>query len=219
MERLITIDGGAHTGKSSAARRLAQTLGWEWVSIGAFYRGLACVAGIAGVGISDPKGLVNLIKSKQFEVVLSAEATRFLYLGKDITQDIFTPWVGETTPMVSKHPEVRKGLLKAQRDLVLRGKGLIAEGRDCGTVVFPSAPLKVYFTVNDEAAADRFAKAHHIPMESALSHVRERNQRDTQRVTAKMEPASDAVLIDTSHLDQDQVFEALLRECKRLQYV
>src|SRR4030095_8299206 len=116
--RLITIDGGAHTGKSTAARLLADWLGWNWVSTGAFYRGLARVADLAGVSTDDESRLVELIKHGEFRVQLAAEKTTFLSRGRDITDEIFTPQVGKVTPLISRLALVRESLLRAQRELV-----------------------------------------------------------------------------------------------------
>ena len=123
--RLVTIDGGAHTGKSTAARLLAARLGWDWVSTGAFYRGLACVADAAHLSPDDEVRLVQLVLSGDFEVVLTPDMTRFKYRGNDLTSQIFLPHIGELTPKISRIPSVRASLLQAQRDLALGRAGQI----------------------------------------------------------------------------------------------
>ncbi len=212
---VITIDGGAHTGKSTAAQRLAAQLGWDWVSTGAFYRGLACVADAAGIAPDDEAALVGLIGSQEFQVVLTAEATRFESKGRDLTGEIFTPRIGDLTPRISRLPGVRAGLLQAQRDLIRGRRGLVVEGRDCGTVVFPDALLKFWFIVSDEAAGARWAKSHQSTLPEALEHIRERNRRDAGRATAQMKPASDAITVDTSDLDPDAVRKLLIHHCQQ----
>ncbi len=212
---VITIDGGAHTGKSTAAQRLAVQLGWDWVSTGAFYRGLACVADAAGIAPDNEAALVDLIRSQEFQVVLTSEATRFKYQGKDLTVEIFTPRIGDLTPRISRLPGVRAGLLQAQRDLIQGRRGLVVEGRDCGTVVFPDALLKFWFIVTDEAAGTRWAKSHSMSFPDAMEHIRERNRRDAGRATAQMKPASDAIRVDTSDLNPDAVVNLLLHHCQK----
>lgn len=208
---VITIDGGAHTGKSTAARLLAAALGWDWVSTGAFYRGLACVADRAGVSPDDERGLVDLIHRGEFRVVLTPGATRFEHRGEDLTPAIFDARIGELTPRISRLAGVRAGLLDAQRGLVAGRRGLVMEGRDCGTVVFPTAPLKIWFVVSDEAAAARWAAGHGVGVEAAMAHIRERNRRDVERATARMLPAADAVTLDTSRRSPDEVVAELVR--------
>ena len=212
-KNVITLDGGAHTGKSTAAQRLAARLNWDWVSTGAFYRGLARVADAAGISPDNEAALVDLIRSKEFRVVLTPEATRFEYQGRDLTGEIFTPRVGDLTPRISRLAGVRAGLLQAQRDLIKGRQGLIVEGRDCGTVVFPDAVLKFWFIVADEAAGARWAKSHNTTVAEAVEHIRERNRRDVERATAQMKPASDAITIDTSDLNSEGVVSLLMQKC------
>src|SRR5690242_11246027 len=141
---IITIDGPAASGKTSVSRELARMLGWSWVSTGAFYRGLAYVAQLAGVALDDENALSELCHSNIWEVRMTPENTLVFFKGKDVSARIYDEDNGAAASKVSQYMKVRKNLLEVQRRCAMNVAGLVAEGRDCGTVVFPDAPVKIY---------------------------------------------------------------------------
>ena len=135
---VVTIDGPAASGKSSVSRELARRMGWKWVSTGAFYRGLAYVAHVSHVSLRDEEALVQLAKSPVWSVRLASEETHVFLKNQDVTAEIGKEEIGSLASQVSSFSRVRSALLDAQRKCAEGGQGLVAEGRDCGTVVFPA---------------------------------------------------------------------------------
>jgi CMP/dCMP kinase len=204
--KVITIDGPAASGKSSVSREVARRLGWPWVSTGAFYRGLALVALREGVNEDDVPGLVALGLSNSWRVEMQSSQTRVFHLGEDITDDALSESNGTRASQISRIPEVRQALLQAQRACTQLGPGLIAEGRDCGSVVFPEAFLKVFLTASQEV------RAHRRALEKGSD---QRDARDASRAAAPMQVPQGAKVLDsntmTLHEVSDQV-EAWARE-------
>ena len=141
--KIITIDGPAASGKSSVSREVSRRLGWNWLSSGAFYRGLAYVALQEKCASDDVEQLVKLAKSDIWRVEMAADDTYVYYRGQDVTEKIKLEKIGSMASLISPNPEVRKVLLAGQRACAGQS-GLVAEGRDCGSVVFPQAPLKMF---------------------------------------------------------------------------
>lgn len=213
-KKLITIDGGAHCGKSTAARLLSARLGWPWASTGLFYRAAACVARAERITPEQPRKLATRLKSGAFRVEPTQSGIRILMNGTDITHELEEPEIDRLTPQFSRLPAIRAALLGLQRKLFVRDQGLIAEGRDCGTVVFPSAPLKVFLTVDPEKAAERMSAKKNMPFAAALAAVIVRDAADRSRKKSPTKPADDALVFDTSHLDPDTVADVLFELVK-----
>ena len=154
---VVTIDGPAASGKSTVSRELAKRLGWKWVSTGAFYRGLAYVALQTNVDLDDINSLKELTHSSVWNVSMESDRTRVYFKNQDVTDQIAHEDVGSFASRISHYPEVRKALLDSQRNCSQGPHGLVAEGRDCGTVVFPQAQAKVYLTASSEHRAARRA--------------------------------------------------------------
>lgn len=206
---VITIDGPAASGKTSVSRRLAELHGWSWVSTGAFYRGLAYVANQEGISLNDETALAKLCVSKIWEVRMAAARTEVFLHGKDVTDQIYKEAVGSDASRISRFPSVRDNLLEAQRSCVLGVPGLVAEGRDCGTVVFPQADLKFYITAKSDDRAERRAKEQGRNIEEMrLAHVL-RDLQDGSRKAAPMQIPPDAHVIDTSDHNLEEVVEIL----------
>lgn len=197
---VVTIDGPAASGKSSVSRDLAARLGWKWVSTGAFYRGLAWVAVKEKLDLSDTKALVALCSSSVWKVEMLPEKTAVMWRGKDVSDEVFADSVGQQASQVSQLQEVRKALLQAQRDCANLGPGLVAEGRDCGTVVFPKAVLKVFLTASEEARAARRANEHGLALDKIQASQRDRDKQDSTRTAAPLQVPPDGKVLDTNHL-------------------
>jgi cytidylate kinase len=205
---VITIDGPSASGKSSVSRELARRLGWRWVSTGAFYRGLAYVAFEKGIASDQEEVLTALAVSPEWKVELSAEKTMVLYQGKEVTDAIFSEEVGEKASKISQLKKVRQALLQAQRSLAEASEeGLVAEGRDCGSVVFPDAPLKVYLTANQELRAKRRAEEQGLDPEITHASQIQRDSQDSSRKAAPLTIPEGARVLDTTPLSLDEVIE------------
>lgn len=213
MERqlyLITIDGPAASGKSSVSRAVAKELGWNWLSTGAFYRGLAFVARREEIDPDDVHKLVELSQSPIWRVEMSSEETKVFYRQEDVTRLIQDETVGNYASRISPHPEVRASLLEAQRACAEEGAGLVAEGRDCGTVVFPQAALKIFLTAREKDRALRRAQEQGKDVEAILRAQEQRDLQDSSRATAPLQVASNGIVIDTSEMGFEKVVSEVL---------
>ena len=209
---LVTIDGPAASGKSTVSRQIAAQFGWEWVSTGAFYRGLAYVAQRLGVVLDDERALAELAESDRWSVQLGADKTR-VFLGKeDVSSAIYGEDVGAYASKVSQYPLVRSSLLEAQRQCAVGVRGLVAEGRDCGTVVFPQAPVKIYLTAHQESRAQRRAEEKGESLGATLEAQVQRDAQDSQRQAAPLQVPAGATVVDTSELTLEQVVAADRRQ-------
>lgn len=209
MGKVITIDGPAASGKSSVSRELARRLGWNWVSTGAFYRGLGFVAHELGVDLNDENVLAELTHSDVWQVLMEPERTEVYFQGRCVTDDIGQEWVGGIASKISHFPKVREALLANQRDCADKTEGLVAEGRDCGTVVFPKAEVKVYLTANSEYRAERRAKELGLNVEETVAAQKVRDHQDSSRKTAPLQIPENALVLDTTHLSLAEVIEQL----------
>jgi cytidylate kinase len=216
---VVALDGPAGAGKSTAARMLADRLGYVLVDTGALYRGVALAARERGIVWDDGPALGLLVDSLVLSFERAADGRSLLHIdGKDRSGEIRTPQISDGASRVSRHAEVRRALLGLQRRLGEEGK-VVLEGRDIGTVVFPDAEVKVFLTASDEARAKRRhseleATGHQVAFAEVLADIRERDKRDSERDVAPLRPADDAVVLDTSDLPLDQVvdrLEALVR--------
>lgn len=205
---MITIDGPAASGKSSVSRELARRLGWKWVSTGAFYRGLAFSAQQKKLNLDDIPALVKLAHSHEWSVEPRPENTVVRFEGVDVTEQLNGEGVGAIASKISQIPEVREALLEAQRRCAQgEGGGLVAEGRDCGTVVFPNAVVKVFLTANSEHRAARRAAEQGQDTAQVIEAQKIRDAQDSQRKTAPMAIPENALVVDTTELNLNQVVD------------
>lgn len=212
--KVITVDGPAASGKTSVSRELAHRLGWKWVSTGAFYRGLAFAAQELSISSQDTEGLLKLALSNEWKVLLDDDRTRVLFRNKDVTKEISAEKVGVLASQVSQIPEIRRELLDAQRNCAHHVNGLVAEGRDCGTVVFPAAEFKVYLTADSDARAQRRADEQGQSAAAIKASQSQRDHRDSTRTVAPLHAAQDAYIVDTSHLTLAQVVDVIVNKAK-----
>lgn len=207
---VITIDGPAASGKSSVSRELARRLGWNWVSTGAFYRGLAFAALKLQIDLDDVQSLTDLTSNPVWAVRMTDLRTTVIFENEDVTDLIAHEDVGNFASKVSHYPEVRKALLQVQRNCGAGPDGLVAEGRDCGTVVFPSAVAKVYLTANSEHRAARRAAELGLDQGEMAKAQQQRDLQDSTRKTAPMTIPTDALILDTTELNLNQVVDRVI---------
>lgn len=205
---IVTIDGPAASGKSSVSREIAKKYSWSWVSTGAFYRGLAYAALQKQIDLDDTKSLVDLCHDKDWSIVLTQEKTEVTFQGSDVTELINHEDVGSFASRISHHKDVRKALLEAQRNCAVGQAGLVAEGRDCGTVVFPAAPIKFYLTAKSENRAIRRALEQGSDPHEVQSAQKIRDHQDSSRKSAPLQIPENAIVIDTTELDLEGVVQA-----------
>jgi cytidylate kinase len=215
MIPVITIDGPVASGKTSVSRDLAKELGWSWVSTGAFYRGLSYVANQENMDLTDQHGLAKLASSNIWSVQMQPDETKVFYRGNDVSHEIKKERVGATASQISVYPEVRSALLKAQRDCATDGQvapvlGLVAEGRDCGSVVFPHAAAKFYLTARSESRAGRRALERNESIEKVEEQQATRDAADQQRAVAPLQVPEGANVVDTSELSLNEVVATIL---------
>ncbi len=206
---VVAIDGPAGAGKSSVARQVAEELGYVRVDTGALYRAVGLVALERGVEIDDGPALGNLASELKLAFVEGPGGPRLQVNGSDREDDLRSQDVALAASRVSAHPEVREALLEVQRAMGADG-GVVLEGRDIGTVVFPDAEVKVFLTASPEARARRRLrdledKGTETTFEEVLAAMQERDARDSSRAHAPLKPAEDAVVVDSTEMSQPQV--------------
>ena len=216
---VITIDGPGGSGKGTVAGLLARKLGWQLLDSGALYRLLAFAARNHAIDLVNESALKTLAAHLDVQFIAQEGGQRIILEGEEVTDLIRTEQVGDGASQVAALPCVREALLQRQRDF-LETPGLIADGRDMGTVVFPQAPLKIFLTAGaEERARRRFlqlkAKGEDVNLASLLEEIRVRDARDTQRSVAPLIPADDAIVLDSTELSIEQVLERILSEVAR----
>ncbi|MEA1988153.1 MAG: (d)CMP kinase [Pseudomonadota bacterium] len=202
---VITIDGPSGVGKGTLAQYLVCKTGFHLLDSGAIYRALAYGAVKNEIALDDIPGLVAL----SVDLPVEFKATSILYEGVDVTSKVRNEEVAAVASTVAVIPEVRAALLQRQKDFA-NLPGLVADGRDMGTVVFPESPVKLYLTASAEIRAERRVKqlknqGVDANIAQITQDIKERDERDTGRKTAPLKPADDAIIIDTSNLDIQEV--------------
>ncbi len=213
---IIAIDGPAGAGKSTVARELARRLGFLYIDTGAMYRAIAWKALRQKIGIEDTERISRLAKNSRIELTGTVDAMQVIIDGLNITGEIRTPEISQAASKVSAIPAVRRALVARQQEMGQVGD-LVMEGRDIGTVVFPDAEAKFYLDASTEARAQRrFAEdqAKGVAVKSLDVMQREiesRDQRDKTREDSPLAQADDAIHIDSSEADADEVVQKILR--------
>lgn len=215
--RVVTIDGPAGAGKSTVAGLLAARLGWRFLDTGSMFRAVTLAALTSGVDLVDERALERLMRAVR--VSLPPEAV--LLDGRDVTREIRSAEVTAASRYIADSPAVRRVLMEWQRDFA-RDRGVVTEGRDQGTLVFPDAFRKYYLTASDEERARRRladyrarGQGQDFDLESVLRDIRERDARDAARAIAPMMPAPDAILIDSTGMSVEEVVATLAEDVER----
>lgn len=216
---VITVDGPSGSGKGTICQLLARELGWELLDSGALYRLVGLAARHHGVELDDEEALVVLAAHLDVQFIARDEdVVQIILEGEEVTDAIRTEAVGSDASIVAAIPSVRDALLERQRAFA-EMPGLIADGRDMGTVVFPDAALKVYLDASAEERAERrynqlINKGLGANLQAILGDIQARDDRDMNRAVAPLKPAADAVILDTTTMSIKEVLAAVMDEAR-----
>ena len=214
MVPVICVDGPSGSGKGTLAQRLASHLGFHLLDSGALYRIVGFAALDQGIAWDDELSVTQIARDLDVTFVTSDLGVRVIYCGRDVTEPVRSVRGGEGASAVAAIPSVREALLARQRDLAV-APGLIADGRDMGTVVFPDAPVKIFLEASAMARAQRRQsqlqlQGEDVSLPRLLEAIEARDTRDRTRSVSPLVPAEDAVIVDSTDLTADAVFERVL---------
>ncbi|WP_151669625.1 (d)CMP kinase [Nitrincola schmidtii] len=216
---IITVDGPSGSGKGTICQRLAQQMDWHLLDSGALYRLTALAAHHHGISMEDEES-IKVVAAHLDVQFLASHTTeiKIVLEGEEVTDAIRAEKIGSDASVVASMPTVRQALLQRQRDFAAT-PGLIADGRDMGTVVFPEARLKIYLDASAEERASRrykqlISKGVSASLEDILSDIKARDERDMNRTISPLKPAPDAVILDTTRMTIEEVLEVVLDEAK-----
>ena len=219
---VIAVDGPAGAGKSTVTARLARELGYTNIETGAMYRALALKAIESDVSVDDEQALLRLAQNSRIELEPTLEGNRVLLNGRDVSQRIRERDVTEAASRVAIHPPVRQWMVARQREMGAAG-GVVMEGRDIGTKVFPDADIKIFLDADPTVRGERRFRQQHkdsggqtagtnasaVQSQAIIAQLRERDQRDRTRPNSPLVPAPDAVVIDATNLSIDEVLDRI----------
>ncbi len=214
MSPVICIDGPSGAGKGTISLRLADHLGWHLLDSGALYRVVGYAAHLANVDWADVAGVTQIARSLDVRFSTSPDGVKVFLAEEDVTGPVRSEFGGKGASAVAVLPEVREALLARQRELATP-PGLVADGRDMGTTVFPSAALKIFLTASAEARAERrqaqlLARGESVSLPRLLEAIKERDARDRDRDASPLVAAEDAITLDSTQLSIDQVLQRVL---------
>ena len=207
---VICVDGPSGSGKGTLSQRLAEALNFHLLDSGALYRVVGYAASVSGIDWADNDGVTNIARTLDVSFQSSITGVRVIYAGSDVTESIRSVKGGEGASAVAAIPSVREALLSRQRELACP-PGLIADGRDMGTVVFPEAPLKIFLEASAMARAQRRQsqlqqQGEDVSLPRLLEAIEARDLRDRTRAVSPLVPADDAVVVDSTTMTADDVF-------------
>jgi cytidylate kinase len=221
-QRIITLDGPSGAGKGTLGVRLASHFGWHYLDSGALYRIIAWRAARHQVSVEDARALAELIKETQVSYRIDpAQLSYTTWVnGVEVSSAIRTEQCGQDASAVAKHVTVREALRSVQQGFA-QAPGLVADGRDMGTAIFPQAAFKFFVDAACEQRAQRrhaqlLAAGHMVAYTEVLADLQARDQRDRNRAVAPLVPAQDATLIDTTEMTVDEAFAAIRQHIERL---
>ena len=209
---VICIDGPSGAGKGTLSQRLATDLGWHMLDSGALYRVVGFAGRLAAVSLEDSDAVAGIARSLDVDFRPTEGGVSVWLAGGDVTAHLRTEEGGRDASTVAALPAVREALLLRQQELA-RPPGLIADGRDMGTVVFQRAPLKIFLTASAEARAERRFRqlqgmGESVSLARLLTDIQQRDARDQSRTVSPLVPAEDAIIIDSTALSADEVLQA-----------
>ena len=212
---VVTVDGPGGAGKGTLCMLLATYLGWHLLDSGAIYRVLAVAAKKRNIALDNVTALSELASNLDVSLAIEKEQVLIVLDGINVTDEIRTEATGNLASQVAAYPDVRAALLHRQQHFAQK-PGLIADGRDMGTVVFPSAPVKIFLDASAEERAKRRQlqlqqKGINVNFDNLLQEIQERDFRDRNRPVAPLKPADDAILIDSTSMSIDAVFNQVLQ--------
>ncbi len=215
MFKVITIDGPAASGKSTAARMLAQKLGASFLDTGAMYRAVTLAAMQADVDMSDQDKLLGVMETSEFQFSFRDDKMVVCINGIDVTEQIRQPQITANARYIASSPKAREKLVEMQRRFAAGRQKIVAEGRDQGTVAFSDADIKFYLTADSIERARRRqaelrAKGGDQSLEQIQKAIEERDKSDENRTVGPLRPAEDAIVVDTTDLSIEEVVEKLL---------
>ncbi len=216
---IVAIDGPAGAGKSTVAKRLAKKLGYTYMDTGAMYRAFALKAARDGIDLENEDALRSALAATNIELYEDARGPKVILDGRDVAGEIRTPELSQAASKVSALKAVRERMVELQRAMGARG-GIVAEGRDIGTVVFPKAEVKVFLTAGpDERARRRFAElkgnGKEVTLEETVAEMEQRDRRDREREHAPLRQAEDVIGIDSTGMSVDEIVEQIMKEIKK----
>ena len=211
MQKVITIDGLASTGKSTLSKNLSKKLGWPWFSTGVLYRGMAYVGFIEKF---TDKEYFSFFKSQDWSIQLTDSESLFFYKGQNISPQLYQKSIDEKSSLFSSHSHYRKALISIQRSFYNEKRGLILEGRDCGTVLFPSAPVKVFLIAPENTRAKRRAEDRKEPAQVIFQSHKSRDQRDQQRSFAPAIQPAEAFCLDSGKYSPAQLADTVYQKAQ-----
>jgi len=213
---VMTVDGPVASGKTVLCQRLVQRLNhWDWLSTGVFYRGLAYMISELGLENSEEKW-TPLISEEKWKVEKEKHQTSFWYKGENKTDLIYNASIDQMASRVAQNIPVRQMLISFQRAHKKENRGLIAEGRDCGTAIFPEAPLKIYLTAKDEIRAQRRAMERNELPDHVISAQRKRDYSDSKRPFNPLRKPKGAWIIHTDQYSLDEMEEMVYKKVRSL---
>lgn len=212
---VVTIDGPAGAGKGTVSRRVAQALGWAYLDSGALYRAVGIAASWEGVGLDEPENLADCASRTDIKFITQDhEEPKIFVNGKEATAEIRSELAGAMASALAAQPMIRQALVALQRGF-RQPPGLVADGRDMGTVIFPDAPYKFFLTASPLERAQRrykqlMEKGVSVRLDALLQEIVARDERDANRAVAPLKPADDAIVIDSTSMPIDAVIGRVL---------
>ncbi|WDE03014.1 (d)CMP kinase [Thalassomonas viridans] len=211
---VITVDGPSGAGKGTVAKIIADQLGWHLLDSGAIYRVLAVAIQHHNVSVEEEEPLIPMAAHLDVQFEVTGGEVKIILEGENVSHSIRTEEIGELASKVAAFPRVREALLRRQRAFKM-SPGLVADGRDMGTVVFPDAPVKVFLTASAEERAERRfkqlkEKGFDVKIGRLLDDIRQRDERDRTRPVAPLVPAEGALIVDSTSLSIQEVVNKIL---------